>query len=253
MKIILVLGVLLFAGIVAITQYWSRPARGDEPTLIAASRAGDLELVRRLIASGTNVNERGKTGGTPLFFAAGNDHVKIAKELLSNGADIDATDNKGRTAIFANLQNEKDSVEMLEFLVLKGTSINLRDKFGFSALHVSLDIGGSFQKTKFLIEHGIEVNTKSKDDGNFPLEIAVSWGDLRTVSLLLENGADPDLQRRDGHTALMEACRQNNKDIIVLLLKKGASASIKNSEGLIAVDMLPTDSVEMRTLLQARH
>jgi ankyrin repeat protein len=251
MKILVSLGIVIIATIIPIKWYLSTSMSNEAP-LIAASRNGDISRVRFLLESGEDVNQRGESGGTPLFYAVGNDHIEIADELLSKGASIEAIDDEERTALFANLSNERDSIEMLRFLVNKRASVGHLDKHGMNPLFLAVDIGGSPEKTRFLLEQGVNPNVKSKTDEDFPLLIATSWQSQSIVTLLLDYGADPNLQQRDGKSALMEACQQNNKDIVALLLSKGADASLKNRRGLTALEFVSKDAIEIRDLLERR-
>lgn len=51
---------------------------------------GNVELVRKLIDRGANVNAVDNVGRTPLFPAAANGHVEVVKLLLAHGADTRA-------------------------------------------------------------------------------------------------------------------------------------------------------------------
>merc|ERR1712100_958209 len=57
------------------------------------------------------------------------------------------------------------------------------------------------------------------------------------VKLLLENGADPNLQNSRGDTALHFAMRANNQDVIELLLKFQADPEIRNRMGMTATSV----------------
>lgn len=65
-------------------------ARGAGPEeLFAASRAGDLDRVRRLIDAGVAVDAVDRYGATALGMAAGAGHVEVVSLLLERGADPD--------------------------------------------------------------------------------------------------------------------------------------------------------------------
>ncbi len=60
------------------------------PPLLAAVRAGNLEQVKKLLASpGVNVNEKtGDEGISPLIAAAYRGHLAIAQALVNAGAKV---------------------------------------------------------------------------------------------------------------------------------------------------------------------
>jgi ankyrin repeat protein len=247
MRMLILIGMMALGTIIPAT-WFLMPS--NDLNLIDASRTGDINRVRYLLDHGIDVNQRGRNGGTPLFYAVGNDHVDVAAILISSGASLEAVDERGVTALFANLQNEQESLEMLKFLVSKGANVNHRDRNGMTPLFASVDIGGSLRKTRYLLETGADPNQQSEIDGDFPLRIAVSWQNLELVAVLLDYGANPNMQRRDGDTALMEACRQDNIEVVKVLLGNGADTSLKNRNGLSALAFANKDSTELRTLLE---
>jgi ankyrin repeat protein len=77
---------------------------------------GDLEIVKKLIELGSDVNEK-SDGMTPLMYAARYNRTDIIKVLVKNGANIKTRDKKGNTAMkFAKLSNAQDAVALLEKL-----------------------------------------------------------------------------------------------------------------------------------------
>jgi len=64
-----------------------------------AAAKGDLPRVEQLIRAGANVNDIGKSGGTPLIQAAKNGHVEVAQALLFHGADPSRRNKKGNSAL----------------------------------------------------------------------------------------------------------------------------------------------------------
>ena len=79
----------------------------------AAAREGHLNIVTLLLASGANVNAADRTGGTALMAASGAGHTEIVKALLAAGADANAQlvmDMAGMTSIGGRAGREKDDV-----------------------------------------------------------------------------------------------------------------------------------------------
>lgn len=70
-----------------------------ERYLLAAARAGDVEVVIGLIKAGTPVEARDARGFSPLILAAYHGHADTVRALLAAGANACAGDNRGNTAL----------------------------------------------------------------------------------------------------------------------------------------------------------
>ena len=67
--------------------------------LIDAAKNEDIKNVRELLANGADVDAKDKNGETALHWAACDGRVDVAKILIEKGADVDAKDNHGWTAL----------------------------------------------------------------------------------------------------------------------------------------------------------
>ena len=80
------------------------PSRGGRTPLIVPSCGGYSGIVSQLIRAGARVNDSDCDGRAPLSWAAGNIHpedkVAVAKFLIAAGAEIDAKDINGATALW---------------------------------------------------------------------------------------------------------------------------------------------------------
>ena len=67
---------------------------GSVPTplrcLFWATKQGNIEIVKLLIAKGADVNAKDKDGSTPLYLVASRDKKEIVQLLIANGADVNA-------------------------------------------------------------------------------------------------------------------------------------------------------------------
>ena len=73
-----------------------RYARGDT-ALHHAARNGDLEIVKQLVSSGSDVNATTDNNHFPLYCAAGHGHVETTQYLVDEGADVQAKLSDGKT------------------------------------------------------------------------------------------------------------------------------------------------------------
>ncbi len=95
-------------------------------------------LMSMLIQCGANVNAANNAGKRPLHFAA-ESWGDIIKELLSAGADIDAQDNEGNTALIIVCMEGREKEARL--LIRKGADVNIKNKEGKSAADIAAEKG----------------------------------------------------------------------------------------------------------------
>ena len=75
-----------------------RYARGDT-ALHHAARNGDIEIVEQLVSCGADVNATSDHCHFPLYCAAGHGHVETTQFLVENGADLQARLSDGKTVV----------------------------------------------------------------------------------------------------------------------------------------------------------
>ncbi len=73
--------------------------------------------------------------------------------------------------------------------------------------------------------------------GDRPLQVAITWGDLDAVELLLCAGAPLDAKNEGGNTALHHALEMGHFEIAKRLISAGADQTIQNDEGKLPKDM----------------
>ena len=94
---------------------------------------GNIEAVKQHIAAGMDVNAKHDAFGiTPLEIAAIAGHKEIVELLISEGADVNAKDKKGRTPLhWAATHGRK---EIVELLIAKGADVNAKTEGGITPL-----------------------------------------------------------------------------------------------------------------------
>jgi len=90
-------------------------------------------------------------------------------------------------------------------------------------------------KLQELIAEQPDLVNDQNENGVSPLYFATAHGNLEIVSFLLDNGADPDIRRRDGMTPLHWAAIEQHAEIAKLLLQCGASLRCTDQKGRTAL------------------
>ncbi|KAG5848057.1 hypothetical protein ANANG_G00132790 [Anguilla anguilla] len=133
-----VVRVLLDTGVCCVDQ-WNKA--GYTPVMLAAvatmRTADNMQLIRRLFSQG-NVNAKAKqTGQTALMLAVARRRMEMVWALLDSGADVNAQDGEGRTALMSACQHgHAHTVSLL--LQHPRCDITLRNNAGDTALSIAL-------------------------------------------------------------------------------------------------------------------
>ena len=98
-----------------------------------ASHQGYLEVVRKLLVSGADVNSKDRCERTPLMYASSGGHKEIVVMLLKNGAEIDSqTKYDGWTALmYASVGAH---IEVIRELLERGADPDIINDNGYSFL-----------------------------------------------------------------------------------------------------------------------
>lgn len=81
--------------------------------LVVAITKGEVEIVKKFVAYGADVNEM-TNGKTPLMYAARTNQLEITKFLVENGASIHVKDKNGLTALdYAKISGATDVISYL--------------------------------------------------------------------------------------------------------------------------------------------
>ena len=153
----------------------ARATTALDSQLIEAAKQGDLTLVKNLLDEGATVNATLKDGSTALMWATISGNTELAKLLLDKGADVNAkADDEFSAFMWAAIMEHQDIVNLLK-------------------------------------SRGAEMT----------LPIAAMLGDKAELQRLIEAGADVNAQDRRGRTALMNAAQRGHIEVMKLLLEKG--------------------------------
>jgi ankyrin repeat protein len=258
-------------------------ADGQTPLMIIA-RTSNVEAAKLLIKHGADVNRREQwRQQTPLMWAAAEGQAGMVKLLASHGAEVDARSrvNDWERQVTAEPRMQarpsggftpllyaarRGCVECARALLDAGADVNLTDPDRVTPLLLAT-LNLNFDTAALLLERGADVN-KWDTWGRTPLYAAVDMNTLPTggradrpsadattslelIRMLLERGANPDMQlklfppyrslRDDrgadnilgvGTTPLLRAAKAADVEAIRLLLAHGARVDLPTARGL---------------------
>lgn len=106
-----------------------------------------------------------------------------------------------------------------------------RSPDGFTALHYASYFGGP-AATAVLLEAGADPDVEADNPSRVrPLHSAAAARDAESARLLLDSGADPDARQAGGVTALHATAQHDDDALAALLLRHGADPSLRNDNG----------------------
>ncbi len=139
----------------------------------------------------------------------------------------------------------------LDILLRVGINPNgVPDLWGRSALLHAV-IRGDVESVRLLLDAGADPDLKSA--GFTPLGQAALRGHARIVELLLKAGANPDIKSNDGNTPLIAAASMNRVAVIRVLMRARPDYTLFNSEGRTALSLAAFENFEdaVRVMLEA--
>ena len=172
-----------------------------------------LVLICFLILVSIQVVKADDSFNDSLIKAAADCNLSKAKYALSHGADIDA----------------QNSSVILAATVPYGQH---------GRRHRASDC---ISVIKLLLDHGVDVNSPTGNNGMTALMTATLSNQLSVVKFLLSYGANVNIQDKSGWTALMHASLAGDVNIVKILLSHGADVNIKSDEGDTALSIAETN------------
>jgi ankyrin repeat protein len=190
-----------------------RPADIDDITweVLTAANTGDVAAMRSLLAEDPARSQSGYFYTPPIHFAVREGHTEIVQMLLNAGADSEWNGHYGASLI--DLAKERDHEDIVKLL----------------------------EQARAV--RGRTPPAETRED--HPIHIAAEAGDVRRVRELLD--ADPSLVNRGdraGGTPLHRAAAGSSREVIELLLERGANIHAIHGVGLGASSGFSPDDVQ---------
>lgn len=212
-----------------------------ETALVIAAFFGYPNVVKVLLERKADVNREANDGETALSAAVARGQTEVVKLLLKAGADPD----KENVLYSAALRGHTDISRML---IENGADVNRVKKNGASPL-LKAAINGHTEIAQMLLKHGANVDqaitscdtrwryfgpsrTRKCSDlktlGATPLYRAAKRGNIDMVKLLIEHGANVNMENSLGEVPLDIARENDRREVIEFLLQ----VNDKNTENI---------------------
>lgn len=216
-----------------------------------AVRNNDLDLATRLLAAGADAKAANRYGITPLYLAAQNGSAEMIAKLLDAGADPNSTINLGETALMTAART--GVVNAAKVLLDHGAKVDAREQWHGETALMYATVEHHPGMMRLLIEHGADVNAKTDLNewerqttseprekwlplgAMTPLLFAAREGCVECASVLIDAGADIQVQDPHGVSAPLMAIINGHYDVAGLLIDRGADPNLADDTGRTAL------------------
>lgn len=192
-----------------------------------AIKAGRSDEVQQLLASNPGLIHEKENGLSPIMVAAYYHEPQMAELLARKTVNL---------TIFEASATGSTS-QLIRLLARDPDLVNAYAGDGFQPLGLAAFFGQR-DAAGFLIRAGANVNSPARNDMRVaPLQSSAAGRHPKIVTLLLENGADPNAREQGGFTALHAAAQNGDLESIRALIFHGADLDLRTDDGKRAVDL----------------
>ena len=194
-----------------------------------AAETGTAELINFFVKKGISPDSARWDGTTALMIAASFKNSSTLYALLENGANVNATNEIGLTALIVAITPHCD-IQIVQKLLDQEADLNKITQRGTTALiHALFD--NHNEVANLLLEKGADVslgNFRGANPFNFrganALMLAARAGNKKVFDAALSSGIDIDTRDDNDHTLLMQAVMNDHIHIVESLFNHGPAA-----------------------------
>lgn len=201
------------------------------------SICSDFAIVQVLLRAGSDVDRKGGKFGTALNAACKRDSIDLVRLLLNHGADPNIQVG-GEFDNALQIACSGENLEVVLLLLEHGADANLHGGRYGSALHVAFCQHGNEKVIRALLQYGADITYRGAECYSM-LQAAVAGENVTAVNFALQYGFSPN--EKDGQFAYpllraiyTETCPDS---IVLLLLENGADPNLEG-EGVDHRDRL---------------
>ncbi|MDF2698533.1 MAG: Ankyrin [Haloplasmataceae bacterium] len=251
-KIVIVfLSVVLLASSAYVTYYLLY--RNDPSEVVEQYSNDEKEDIYNLIMNG-NLDGYGKylddgkklsfafnDKTTPLELLIEQNDILSAVELMENGFDLTLVNNNHIDTVTAILaRNELIGFESIDQIAIQlveqiKDEIENEDTYGYSLLINAVETN-NYHLVEEILKYISDINRIYNGESAFSFACLSGEADLEMIKLLVDKGADVNLQKDDGNTCLINILRYEQPEVIYYLLTEtNINVNLKNDDGQTAL------------------
>jgi ankyrin repeat protein len=180
---------LTIAGLVTFTEAIVHANETSDQALMVVAQIGKVDAVKRLLAEGANIETTDQQGRTVLHVATAFGQTDVVRMLLTAGAHVNAGSGKRTTPLHIAAASGK--TDIVKALLAAGARVDVADRDGNEPLHLAVANPTNEHIVKDLLRAGAKVDV-ANNDGMQPIHLAAKSAGAGTVQTLLASGADSD-------------------------------------------------------------
>lgn len=201
-----------------------------DTALHLAAWAGNVEALSTLLKSSTSADVdilSGRDAYSPLWCALSAHHIDAARLLLRHGARVSLRSVTGSEMLPLHQAAVTSQSAMCELLLERGAQVDALDEGGSTALHYAA-ASGSEVCVNVLLRAGAEIGVRQAQ-GLTPGHWAAHKGHVEVLGMLLDSGAEVNAKAEEGAMLLHLAANRGHSACVRLLLKKGGRRDIRGT------------------------
>ena len=214
--------------------YMSELLKKNVPVDLVYERIVPLDPVNIAKKSKNNITSRRIYDVHPIIHTIATSNNEKIKLLLDYNPDLTVTSKTGATVMdsYISFVMDDENLELLKMLIKKGANLHQKGSKEHTLLHQIAQFSYSESLYDFFIENNFDINSRSKS-GYTPLMTAASRDNTLGMKILIDRGADINMQNVHGRTASMLALNKVFYRINVLdfLIRSNADLSIVDNNG----------------------
>ena len=202
-----------------------------------AIKMKDIELAKKLIALGADVNAKNDDDITPLHCAIIQKNTELVNACLGKFEDLNVLDKSNNTLLHYAARAE--NMELVSSLLQRGVNIDQKNSDAkifyelnpndFAYLRMAV-IKGHIKLTESLLQHKPDlIKEKDSKTGCTALHFAIKSGHHELVRLLIKADADVSARDNQKNTPLHHAAYKNDYELVRILLANGAEVDVKDN------------------------